>query len=71
MRRFCCHGTQGCYTSFGAEMTEITFIIHRAEEGGFWARAEGHSIFTQGETLDELEANIREAVALFTQVDIE
>ena len=46
-------------------MTEITFIIHRAEEGGFWARAEGHSIFTQGETLDELEANIREAVALF------
>jgi predicted RNase H-like HicB family nuclease len=47
------------------QMSEITFRIHHAEEGGFWAEAEGWAIFTQGETLDELEANIREAVACY------
>lgn len=41
---------------------QIVFSVHVAEEGGYWARAEGHSIFTQGETLDELAANIQEAV---------
>jgi hypothetical protein len=41
---------------------EIIFEIHRAEEGGFWAEAVGHAIFTQAENLDELEAMIRDAV---------
>ena len=48
-------------------MAEITFLIHRAAEGGYWARAEGLSIFTQAETLDELERNIREALELYWQ----
>jgi hypothetical protein len=43
-------------------MQEIVFEIHRAEEGGFWAKAVGHAIFTQAENLDELEAMIRDAV---------
>lgn len=31
-------------------------------EGGWTARAIGHSIFTQGETIQELKGNIRDAV---------
>ena len=40
----------------------IQFSIQKAEEGGFFATAVHYSIFTQGETLDELMKNIREAV---------
>lgn len=43
-------------------MNEIFFLIEEALEGGYTARAMGESIFTEGETLDELKANIREAV---------
>ena len=36
-------------------------IIHEAEEGGFWAEVPAlPGCFTQGETLPELEANLRE-----------
>ena len=42
---------------------EILFIIHKSLEGGFEARALDESIFTEGESLDELKNNIREAVA--------
>lgn len=34
------------------------------EDGHYLARAEGLSIFTEAESLDELKLNIREAVAL-------
>ncbi len=43
-------------------MNEILFLIEDALEGGYTARALGHSIFTNGETMDELQRNIREAV---------
>jgi predicted RNase H-like HicB family nuclease len=43
---------------------EIIFEVRDAEEGGYWARALGHAIFTQAETWDELKANVREAAAL-------
>jgi predicted RNase H-like HicB family nuclease len=42
--------------------TEILFVVESAEEGGYCARAVGQSIFTEADTLDELRANIREAV---------
>jgi predicted RNase H-like HicB family nuclease len=44
-------------------MREMVFIIHKAEEGGFWAEAVGASISTQGDSLDELYAMISDAVA--------
>jgi predicted RNase H-like HicB family nuclease len=44
-------------------LSEVTFVIHRAEEGGFWAEAEGLSITTQGDNLDELAVMINDAVA--------
>lgn len=41
-------------------------------DGEFWcARAVGESIFTQGETLDELTENIKEAVSLHFEEELE
>lgn len=42
--------------------TEIIFSVQESPEGGLEARALGHSIFTQADTMDELKANVREAV---------
>ena len=42
--------------------SEIIFSVQESPEGGFEARALGHDIFTQGETLDELRAMVRDAV---------
>jgi hypothetical protein len=45
-----------------AAMSEIIFEIEEAPEGGYTARALGHAIFTEAESLDELRDNVREAV---------
>ena len=42
--------------------TEIIFEVTEAVEGGYDARALGHSIFTQGEDWDDLKAMVRDAV---------
>lgn len=43
-------------------MSEIIFIIENTDEGGYTAKALGYSIYTEGETLDELKENIKDAV---------
>ena len=43
---------------------ELIFEIRDAEEGGFCARALGHAIFTEGETWEQLRANVLEAISL-------
>lgn len=43
---------------------ELIFEVRDAEEGGYYARALGHSVFTQAETWDQLRENVLEAVAL-------
>jgi hypothetical protein len=43
-------------------MNELIFEVRDAEEGGFWARGLGQSIFTQGDTWEDLRRNISEAV---------
>ena len=44
-------------------MNEIIFEIREDEaEGGFIARALGHSIVTEGDTWEELRANVKDAV---------
>lgn len=43
-------------------MTEILFIVEESLEGGYEAKALGHSIFTQGDNIEELKQNIREAL---------
>ena len=44
-------------------MSEIVFQISEDDtDGGFIARAPGHSIVTEADTWEELRANVREAV---------
>jgi len=49
---------------FGRYMPEIEIIfsVQESPEGGYEARALGHSIFTQADNMDELKVNVREAV---------
>ena len=44
----------------------VTVHVYRAEEGGFWAETpEYPRCYTQGETMDELKENVREAVLCY------
>lgn len=43
--------------------SEIIFSVQESPEGGFEARALGHSIFTQADSMDQLKSMIRDAVA--------
>ena len=43
-------------------MSEIIFLVEDAVEGGYTARALGESIFTEGDDMNELRSNIRDAV---------
>ena len=51
-------------------MTEIIFIVEESPESGYEARALGHSIFTEGETIEELKENIKEAIHCHFEEDI-
>ena len=42
-------------------MSEITFLVEPAAEGGYIAHALGISIFTEADNLEELRRNVREA----------
>jgi predicted RNase H-like HicB family nuclease len=49
--------------------SEIIFEVEEAPEGGYDARALGHSIYTQAETLDELKAMLQDAVRCHFEED--
>ena len=50
---------------------KIKVVIHEAEEGGFWAEVPAiPGCATQGETMDELLANLHEAIEGCLSVDI-
>ena len=54
------------------ERVKLKVIVHKAEEGGYWAEVPAISgCATQGETFEELLKNIREAVEGCLSVDIE
>jgi hypothetical protein len=46
----------------GMTDSEIIFSVNDSPEGGYEARALGHAIFTQAETLEELKTMVRDAV---------
>ena len=46
-------------------MNEIVFEVTREADGGFCAECLTESIFTQGDTWDELRANVKEATEAF------
>jgi predicted RNase H-like HicB family nuclease len=43
---------------------ELIFEVRDAEEGGYYARALGHAVFTQADTWEQLRANALEAALL-------
>jgi predicted RNase H-like HicB family nuclease len=46
-------------------VNEIVFEITQEADGGFCAECLTESIFTQGDTWDELRANVKEGVEAF------
>ena len=42
---------------------EIIFMVSNSPEGGFEARALGHGIFTEADSMDKLKEMIRDAVS--------
>jgi predicted RNase H-like HicB family nuclease len=46
-------------------MNELVFHVTQEGDGGYVAEALGESIFTQGDTWEELRANVQEAVKGF------
>ena len=42
--------------------SEIIFSVTESPEGGYEARALGHSIFTQADSMNELREMVRDAV---------
>jgi predicted RNase H-like HicB family nuclease len=50
---------------------KIKAIVHDAEEGGFWAEVPAiPGCATQGDTLDELLFNLREAIEGCLSIDV-
>ena len=50
----------------------IRVVVHKAEEGGFWAEVPSiPGCATQGETIAEIEANVREAIEGCLSVEVE
>ena len=49
---------------------KIKALVYEAEEGGYWAKVPSlPGVYTQAETLEELEANLREAIDLYLSDD--
>ena len=45
-------------------MDKFAVVIHREPEGGFWAEVPAlPGCYSQGETVDELMENVREAIS--------
>jgi len=52
-------------------MKEIIFTVEESAEGGYEAKALGHSIFTEADTIEELREAVRDAVrAHFEEKDM-
>jgi predicted RNase H-like HicB family nuclease len=50
----------------------VQAIVHKAEEGGFWAEVPSiPGCATQGETMEELRSNLREAIEGCLSVPVE
>lgn len=51
---------------------KLKVIVHEAEEGGFWAEVPAiPGCATQGETMDELMSNVREAIEGCLSVEVQ
>ncbi len=46
-------------------MKEITFLVHEAEEGGYYAEAANVGIFAEGDTIADLKENIKGGIECY------
>ena len=54
----------------GGRMTnEIIFVVEESLDGGYEAKALGHSIFTQAETMEELKKVVKDAIRCHFEED--
>ena len=44
---------------------EIVFTVNQEEDGGFVAECLSHDLFTQGDSWEQLRANVQEAVTAY------
>lgn len=51
------------------KLKEIIFFIEEDPEGGYTAQSYGNSIFTEGETLEEIKENIKDALRCHFEKD--
>lgn len=50
-------------------MDKYAVVVHEDPEGGFWAEVPAlPGCYSQGETMDELLSNVREAIAAVLEV---
>jgi predicted RNase H-like HicB family nuclease len=50
---------------------KIKIVVHEAEEGGYWAEVPAiPGCATEGETMDELMANLRDAIEGCLSVEV-
>lgn len=52
-------------------MKELTFLVHEAEEGGYYAEAVGVGIFAEGGTLEELKTSIKSGIESYYEDAVE
>ena len=50
-------------------MDEIIFVVEKAPEGGYTARALGVPIFTEADDLEALQTEVRDAVLCHSEDD--
>ena len=62
-----------CCTTFEKLKVRVMYmkykvIIHKAEEGGYWAEVPAlPGCFSQGDTVEEVKANIKEAIEAYIE----
>jgi predicted RNase H-like HicB family nuclease len=50
----------------------VKIVVHQAEEGGFWAEVPAlPGCVSQGETMDELLANVRAAIQAWLDAKVD
>ena len=48
---------------------EYSVVVHEAEEGGFWVEVPAlPGCYSQGESIDEVLENVKEAIELYLEV---
>ena len=66
-----CHAACTWLPSSYLSLMNIKVIVHEADEGGFWAEVPAlPGCASQGETMDDLIANVREAINGWLEADV-